>query len=148
MLMPFQQQQSYIMNQVACHRAAVMSQQSAVALSNNCPITTELKHENALGDIKSIRISQGEKAKPDVKAEEVCNPGIHMEDVADIGADELVFSFKVVLRNIIRFRDKLRSQGENVVHVSQDNRTKAAYAVFIELRKAAFKVGIQLKTSF
>ena len=135
------------MNQVACHRAAVMSQQSAVALSNNCPITTELKHENALGDIKSIRISQGEKAKPDVKAEEVCNPGIHMEDVADIGADELVLSFKVVLRNIIRFRDKLRKRGQDLIHVSLDSRTKAAYAVLVELKNAGSKAGIELQTA-
>ena len=87
MLVPLQQQQSHFMNQVAYHRAAVMRQQAALTLSNNCPIRTELKHKSAQGDIKSITISQGEKAKADVKAEEVCNPGIQLEDVADIGAD-------------------------------------------------------------
>ena len=82
MLVPLQQQQSHFMNQVAYHRAAIMRQQAALSMSNNCPIRTELKHESAHGDIKSITISQGEKAKADEQAEEVCNPGIHLQDLA------------------------------------------------------------------
>ena len=58
--------------------------------------------------------------------------------------NETAFSFKIVLRNVVRFRGKLRKKGAVLEHISVNKRTKAAYVIILEMRKAGFRIELKL----
>ena len=123
-----------------------MNHTGVVNTASNGPIKTEVKHKNAMGDIKSITISQGEGDRGHT-GEVFCKPGIELEDIPMLVPSELPVVFKIVLRNVVRFRNKLRAQGEQLAHISLDERTKEAYLVMMKLVEVGKKAGISLKAS-
>ena len=74
-----------------------------------------------------------------------CEAGITLEEAAAVPTEEIKLWFRFVLRNIIRFRDKLRAEGENPPHVAVDSRTMDAFRILMELRKAGEAIGLDLK---
>ena len=75
----------------------------------------------------------------------VCEAGITLEGAFGLSIEEIKLWFRFVLRNIIRFRDKLRAEGENPQHVAVDSRTMEAFRILMELRKAGEALGLDLK---